>query len=107
MAYSLLAFVIMKKRYSLLWGCLLTSTALAQTNYVANSANSATPGTYNTLLGPLAGYSTTSASNNNVLVGYSAGYYNTGTENSFIGYYAGYKTTTGNSNSFLGYVAGF
>ncbi len=88
-------------------GSLLGVSAQAQTNYVANTANSATPpGTYNTLVGPGAGNSLMTGSVN-VFVGAGAGQNNsTGAFNTFLGYYAGQSNTVGNYNSFLGFFAG-
>ena len=96
------------KLYYVLSGFLLVGGmgVKAQTNYVANTANSSTPGLLNTLVGPLAG-ATTTTGNNNSFVGYAAGYSNTtGSSNSFVGTSAGYSNTKGSSNAFVGYQAG-
>ena len=53
---------------------LLVATArqvLSQGNYVANSSNSASPGTFNTLVGPGAGAAGPLTGNRNVMLGYS------------------------------------
>lgn len=112
----------MKKLFYLL-PLLLSGPLLAQTNYVANTANSATPGTHNTLVGPNAGNATMSGTQNtfvgliagagnttgnfNAFVGAGAGQNNTtGVYNTYLGAYAGSSGTTGNSNSFFGANAG-
>ncbi|WP_229379886.1 beta strand repeat-containing protein [Fibrella forsythiae] len=78
----------------------------AQTNYVANTVNANTPGTYNTLVGPLAG-SNSLTGEANTFVGYGAGNLTTnGRWNAFIGANAGYSNTTGIANVFTGYGAG-
>ena len=113
--------------YMLLWAVsLLAMTGgrlVAQTSYVANTANSDIPGIYSTLVGPMAGnatmtgvynsfvdtkagYASTTGSANSFL-GAQAGLVNTtGSYNSFLGYQAGTSNTTGSNNSFLGYGAG-
>ena len=57
----------MKQLYALLACWLLATPLLAQGNYVANVANSTTPGQYNTLIGPNAG--TNSIGSQNVFIG--------------------------------------
>ncbi|PRY41989.1 hypothetical protein CLV58_105191 [Spirosoma oryzae] len=87
---------------------LVTSLSLqAQTNYVANTANSQTPGTNNTLVGPQAGSVITSG-NNNSFVGYNAGNQTTtGGANTFMGALAGQSNTEGSNNIFVGSQAGY
>ena len=100
-----------------------TLSLLAQTNYVATSPASPTPGALNTLVGINAG-NTTMTGWSNTFVGASAGYssttggYNTfignatgvantaGFNNTFMGHYAGLDNTTGYQNAFMGYQAG-
>ena len=95
----------MKKLIYLL-SFLLSGTLLAQTNYVANTANSATPGTYNTLVGLNAGNATMSGTQN-TFVGLIAGAGNTtGNYNAFFGAGAGQNNTTGESNAYMGAYAG-
>ncbi|WP_026261031.1 hypothetical protein [Spirosoma luteum] len=63
------------KHLVLLLPLLMSHLVVAQNNYVANTANSATPGNNNKLVGPSAG--------NNTM---------TGTENSFFGHNSGSVT---------------
>ncbi len=57
-------------------------------------------------VGDHAGYS--SQGSNNVFIGYIAGYESTtGMNNVFLGHQAGYSNVTGGSNVFLGYKAGY
>ncbi|MBD2704163.1 hypothetical protein IC229_26200 [Spirosoma sp. BT702] len=87
---------------------LLTSTLLAQnTNYIVTTANSATPGQHNTIIGPLAGNAAMTG-DENVFLGKSVGNVNTsGNQNTFLGYATGARNTTGSFNTFLGYISGF
>ena len=96
--------------YMLLWAVsLLAMTGgrlVAQTSYVANTANSDIPGIYSTLVGPMAGNATMTGVYNS-FVGTKAGYASTtGSANSFLGAQAGLVNTTGSYNSFVGYQAG-
>ncbi|GAB4024038.1 hypothetical protein [Spirosoma koreense] len=85
---------------------LVGSHLMAQTNYVANTPNSATPGTYNTMVGPSAGNATMTG-NLNTFLGWNAGQANTtGKQNTFLGMIAGSSNTTGDFNAFLGAGAG-
>ncbi|WP_461063748.1 hypothetical protein [Spirosoma horti] len=68
---------------------LLPATLLAQSNYIANTPNSATPSNANTFIGPESGNSTL-----------------TGDRNSIVGFRAGSSLTSGNRNTFLGMDAG-
>ncbi|QHV98859.1 autotransporter outer membrane beta-barrel domain-containing protein [Spirosoma endbachense] len=99
----------MKAIYSYLIGTLVVLPVLtrAQNNYVANTSNSATPGSNNTLVGTFAGNFVTTGSNN-VFLGGNAGFFNTtGSLNTFTGSSAGYSNSTGGNNTFTGYYAGF
>ena len=79
---------------------------LAQTNYVATSPASPTPGAANTLVGINAG-NTTMMGWSNTFVGASAGHSNsTGGYNTFIGDATGYANTAGFNNTFMGHYAG-
>ena len=116
----------MTKNYVLSTFLLLLTTLLraqTPTNYVANTANSYTPGTNNTLVGPGAGSSistgvgntfmgnmagqSTTTGNGNAFIGSNAGLNNTGGGlNSFVGTGSGYHSQTGSNNAFLGYLSG-
>ena len=62
----------------------------SQGNYVANGSNSATPGTFNTLVGPGAGATGPLTGNRNVMLGYNAGAVTTsGSRNALLGVDAG------------------
>ena len=87
--------------------CVSVLQSVAQTNYVANVANSGTPGYNNTLLGPFSGNSS-STGNDNAFLGYSTGQTtSSGSYNAFIGSSAGFNNIAGSYNSFLGYRAGY
>ena len=60
-----------------------------------------------TLLGYQAGKATPAGGAENHVIGYQAGFSNTGFDNHFDGYQAGYKNTSGYSNQFIGYKAGY
>ncbi|MBD2704513.1 hypothetical protein IC229_27985 [Spirosoma sp. BT702] len=97
----------MKTCYAISILYLLSQEALAQTNYVANIANAASPGNNSTLLGPGAGGSGSLTGDRNTFTGFNAGYSLTdGYWNSFYGMDAGKFTTTGKENVFTGYEAG-
>jgi hypothetical protein len=106
-------------------GAALSYTASGQSstldNYVANSANSATPtfgnaivgisagstlrvGYYNVFMGDSAAYKVYTCQGC-VLIGAKAGFNNTASENTAIGYRAGYNNAA-NYNTFVGYNAG-
>ncbi|GAB3717960.1 hypothetical protein GCM10027592_60510 [Spirosoma flavus] len=98
----------MKNSFTLL-ALLFSAFALrAQpTNYTATTANSTTPGMYNTLIGPSAG-NTTMGGLGNSIIGYQAGVNNAnGQYNNFIGYQAGYSNQSGFNNVYLGAKAGY
>lgn len=103
----------MKLFYSLLPSLFFSLSLQAQGTYVANVANNSNAGTYNTLVGPLAGYSiegyiNTMNANANTFFGYATGYSTTlGGYNTFLGHTAGYFNTTGASNVFVGSGAGY
>ena len=87
----------------------------SQGNYVANGSNSATPGTFNTLVGPGAGAAgpltgnrnVTTSGSRNALLGVDAGrFLTTGSDNVFIGFEAGLNTTTSSANIMIGSGAG-
>lgn len=85
----------------------LSRFTLAQSNYVANTVNSPTPGMLNTLVGPGAGFNLTTGYSN-AIVGASAGSSTTsGYSNAFMGYFAGFLNTTGFNNVFIGRSAGY
>jgi hypothetical protein len=96
------------KKLSLLVSSIVMVTAnFAQTNYVANTANSATPGTDNTLVGPNAGNGSMTG-NLNTFLGDNAGRNNTtGVANTYGGASAAYSSTTGSFNTFYGEFAGY
>jgi hypothetical protein len=74
----------MKSYYLVLGLCLGSGAVLAQGNYVANTSNSASPGTYNTLVGPGAGANGSLTGDRNTVTGYNAGYFlSSGRLNSF------------------------
>ncbi|GAB3955443.1 hypothetical protein GCM10028805_43060 [Spirosoma harenae] len=86
---------------------LLSTGALAQSNYVSTSPSSTTPGSFNTLVGLNAGQGMAAGGGNNAFFGYQAGFTNsTGSQNTFIGYQAGYSNTTLGNNVFVGFKAG-
>ncbi|UFH56328.1 hypothetical protein [Spirosoma sp. KNUC1025] len=93
-----------------LYVCLLISlpsSLLAQGNYVANTPNSASPGTFNTLVGPGAGAAGPITGDRNTITGYNAGLVLTsGKWNTFNGVDAGRFTTTGSYNTFIGQESG-
>lgn len=93
------------------------------TNYVANTANSVTPGYQNTFVGPFTGNSSMTGAYNtflgvqagasstageaNIFVGARTGYNNTyGSYNTFLGYRVGYGNSTGSYNISIGYATG-
>ena len=79
---------------------------LAQTNYVATSPASSSPGQQNTIVGINAGNNTMTG-NYNAFLGYQAGFSNTiGSANTFVGFYAGHANTSGINNTFIGLQAG-
>jgi hypothetical protein len=85
----------------------VTSYVKAQQNIVITSPTSQTPGGRNTVVGFEAGAVLNPNANYNTLVGYWAGYNNTGSGNSFFGASAGQSNKTGNSNVFIGQEAGY
>jgi carbonic anhydrase/acetyltransferase-like protein (isoleucine patch superfamily) len=102
-------YTLPSKTYRLFFLLLIGSQTLrAQpTNYVANTANSDTPGYTNVLIGPFAGNATMIGSGN-IFVGYESGRENTsGAYNTFIGGNSGFHNSTGIDNLFVGYRAGF
>ena len=100
-------FTDMEKLCFFFWTVLSGSLTYAQTNYVANTANSATPGSNNTLVGPGAGNGSMTGTLN-LFLGHSAGNSNTnGAANVFAGRTAGYLNTSGNYNVFVGEHAGY
>ncbi|WP_460955827.1 autotransporter outer membrane beta-barrel domain-containing protein [Spirosoma litoris] len=79
----------------------------AQYNYVVNSVNNSTSGSFNTLVGPVTGQSVTTGARNTA-VGYAAGHdLSTGADNIFIGAGAGQYNSTGNGNVFVGSLTGY
>jgi hypothetical protein len=72
--------------------------------YQANHADY-TGGTYNHVIGYKAGYNNTGSFGH--FDGLQAGYNNTGNNNQFIGYNAGYSNTSANGNLFIGSAAGY
>src|SRR5690242_20654710 len=82
------------------------ANVFAQSNYVANGANSFTPGTFNTLVGPGAGSAGPLTGQRNSFFGYNAGaIVNSGSYNALIGVDAGRYLTSGSQNVFMGYTA--
>lgn len=66
-----------------------------------------TTGTGNSFLGSFTGYSISTTSRNTMLGSY-AGYYNTGSDNTNVGYYAGVRGAAGDQNVSIGtYSAGY
>ncbi|MES2647961.1 MAG: hypothetical protein V4717_13865 [Bacteroidota bacterium] len=97
----------MKYLKLLMCTALIALMAKSQTNYVATTANSATPGINNTMVGPGAGDPAMTGTLN-VFLGDGAGNVNsTGTANVFLGRHAGYSNKTANYNVFAGEHAGF
>ena len=103
----------MKTHYLMQRGLLLGLLALpagivsAQSNYVATSPASTTPGAFNTLVGINAGQNVASTAYNNSFFGFQAGRANTtGSQNTFLGYQAGMTSTTSGNNTFVGFKAG-
>ncbi|WP_461100586.1 beta strand repeat-containing protein [Spirosoma koreense] len=86
--------------------CFSAIASFAQTNFVATSPMSATPGSDNTLVGVGAGnLNMTGASN--LFIGRGTGTLNmSGTQNVFLGASAGNQNSSGQQNSFLGFSAG-
>ncbi|GAB2521908.1 hypothetical protein [Spirosoma aerophilum] len=85
---------------------LVSSQLIAQSNYVANTANSFSPGTFNTFVGPGAG-NTSMTSGQNTFIGNGAGSNNTtGFANTYVGAFAGVVNSTGAINTFIGNGAG-
>ncbi len=87
------------------------SNAISSTDQLVigyNAGYSLGTGSYNTLIGHFAlsgGF--TAASNYNTVLGYQAGYNQTGgSNNTYLGYLTGGTTTTGSNNTFVGYQAG-
>ena len=73
--------------------------------YQAGNTNST--GAKNTYLGAFAGYTSNSAGDAfNVFVGYTAGYYTTGVNNTFVGQGSGQDITTGAKNTIIGRYTG-
>ena len=96
---------------TLLWfalpAVLITANGFGQTNYVATTPSSATPGSDNTLVGVGAGNLNMSGASN-LFIGRGTGIQNmAGTKNAFIGASAGSQNTSGQNNSFVGFEAGF
>ncbi len=60
----------------------------------------------NTLIGYQASQADPTGGDKNHIIGYKAGFYNTGFNNHFDGYMAGNKNTSGYSNQFIGWSAG-
>lgn len=78
----------------------------AQSNFVATTPLSATPGLNNTVVGPLSGNETLTGRENTFLGYYSGRDNTTGFYNVFIGAKTGISNTTGVGNAFLGQDTG-
>ncbi len=95
------------KRLSLVLAIIVAAAeAQAQTNYVANMANSLTPGERNTFVGPMAGNATMTGRSNTFLGAEAGRAATTGEYNTFLGNQTGLRTTTGGFNVFLGNQTG-
>ncbi|MVM35220.1 hypothetical protein GO755_34680 [Spirosoma sp. HMF4905] len=79
----------------------------AQRNYIANTANSDSPGLENTVVGASAGFTSLTGGDNSFF-GFSAGLNaGPGYDNTFIGSYAGANSRFGISNTFVGSFSGY
>ena len=98
----------MKRELALvICGILVSHILLGQGNYVANTSNSATPGTFNTLVGPVEPGNGSLTGDRNTAVGYYAGLFlSTGKANSLFGVDAGRGITSGWWNTMIGSEGG-
>ncbi len=84
------------------------TTGVDNTAVGTASLQNSQDGRRNVAIGRGAGYGTTNYStNDNVFVGYQAGYTGPGENNVFVGKDAGYSNDNGTNNVFLGYQAGY
>jgi trimeric autotransporter adhesin len=96
----------MKKLYFATILLLSCGLANAQTNYVATSPASGTPGQRNVIVG-IAASNPSMTGTNNIIIGYQAGIVvNGGSSNIFIGSESGKANSNGFSNTFVGHQSG-